>query len=156
MWTVKSQYNTGMLTECLGWGGAVPPWIHNWSFLKSAGLLHASLSHTTEMGHIYFFAHSLALPLGTIFWTLFADTGTSIIWEPKLTVESVFAFIGLLIILPPMVLYDYFGRRIDTSMSGFIRFYYSTDLLWLWFRLIHNILRLNSLFLSVFLCIMCS
>ena len=66
---------------------------------------------------------ALTLPLGTIFWTLFTDTGASIIWDPKLTVESMFAFIGLLIILPPMVLYDYFGRRIDTSISGFIRFH---------------------------------
>ena len=59
----------------------------------------------------------------TVFCIIFEDTGTSIIWEPELTVDSVFAFIGLLIVLLPMVLYDYFRRRTDTSMSGFTRFY---------------------------------
>ncbi len=54
----------------------------------------------------------LTIPLGTIFWTLWKDTLTgSLIWSPDITVPSVFALIGMAVLLPAMMMYEYLGMN---------------------------------------------
>ncbi len=54
----------------------------------------------------------LTIPLGTLFWTLWKDTLTgTLIWYPDITVPSVFALIGMAIIIPAMILYEYLGVK---------------------------------------------
>ena len=54
----------------------------------------------------------LTIPLGTLFWTLWKDTlSGSLVWNPDITVPSVFALVGMLILLPAMIIYEYLGMQ---------------------------------------------
>ena len=54
----------------------------------------------------------LTIPLGTMFWTLWRDTlSGNLVWSPDITVPSVFALVGIAILLPAMIIYEYLGME---------------------------------------------
>ena len=54
----------------------------------------------------------LTIPLGTLFWTLWKDTlSGNLVWNPDITEPSVFALVGMVILLPAMIIYEYLGMQ---------------------------------------------
>ncbi len=61
---------------------------------------------------------AMTLPLGTAFWTLFRAENGHMEWEPSITSESVWAFIGLAITIVFTILFEYFSTRSNRNVSS--------------------------------------
>ena len=60
---------------------------------------------------------ALTLPIGTLFWTLFSDNGT-LMWDPKFESQTLFSISGIFLLVPPIIMYDYFGVKFENDALG--------------------------------------
>lgn len=84
-----------------------------WLFITSyctANLFSFLLIQYAE-GAIYaVVVQALVTPLATLFWTIFKPS-PAFHWDPEFTMTTGFTLVGLMVISPAVVMYNYFSKK---------------------------------------------